>query len=157
MSGIPTTGEATIVIQMPESAGGGLPEEAPSPSKPQSEGNKSKDPVNGDKKGQVKTALAVNAVKSVAKQAVSAAVSNIGLATGNYYLQSRVQEGMQMLEKGIGIGTAFASNVYVGIAAVAMEGVSMLSDYFKQKKEVDIENFAAAQYAKRLGFTVGRK
>jgi hypothetical protein len=157
MSGIPTTGEATIVIQMPESAGGGLPEEAPSPSKPQSEGNKSKDPVNGDKKGQVKTALAVNAVKSVAKQAVSAAVSNIGLATGNYYLQSQVEEGVQLVSKGIGIGAAFASNVYVGIAAVAMEGVSMLSDYFKQKKEMDIENFAAAQYAKRLGFTVGRK
>jgi hypothetical protein len=157
MSGIPTTGETTIVIQMPETSGGGLPEEAPSPSKPQSEGNKSKDPVNGDKKGQVKTALAVNAVKSVAKQAVSAAVSNIGLATGNYYLQTRVQEGMQIVEKGVSIGAAFASNVYVGIAAVAVEGVSMLSDYFKQKKEMDIENFAAGQYAKRLGFTVGRK
>lgn len=157
MSGIPTTGEATIVIQMPETSGGELPEEAPSPSKPQDESNKSKNPVRGDKKGQAKAALAVNAAKSIATQAVNATVSNIGLATGNYYLQSRVEEGLQAVGKGVSIGAAFASNVYVGIAAVAVEGVSMISDYFKQKKEVELENFAAAQYAKRLGYTVGRR
>lgn len=156
MSGIPTTGEMSIIIQMPENSGGELPSEAPSPSTPQDESNKSKDPVNGDKNGQFKLSIAVSTAKNIAMQGVNAAVSNIGLATGNYYLQSKIESGIQAGQTIVGLAASF-TNVYTAIAAVAGLGISAASQIYQQKKEREIANYQAEQYAKRLGYTVGRK
>lgn len=156
MSEIPTTGELSVVIQMPENSGGELPTDAPSPSTPQDESNKSKDPVNGDKNSQFKLSMAVSTAKNIAMQGVNAAVSNIGLATGNYYQQTKVENVIQAGQTIVGLAVSF-SNVYTAIAAVAGLGISAASQIYKQKKEREIENYQAEQYAKRLGYTVGRR
>ena len=156
MSNIPTTGDQTIVIQMPETSGGELPEEAPSPSSPAKEGNTSKDPVKGDKNSQLKMSAALGVAKNLAMQGVNAAVSNIGLATGNYYMQSKVENVMQAGQTIVGLAASF-TNVYTAIAAVGGMAISGVAKVFAETKQREMANYQAEQYAKRLGYTVGRR
>lgn len=156
MSSTPTTGELNIVIQMPETSGGELPEEAPSPSSPAKEGNTSKDPVKGDKKGQLQLAAAVGVAKNLAMQGLNAAVSNIGLATGNYYAQAKVETAMQAGSTIIGLAASF-SNVYTAIAAVGGLAIQTGAQVYQDLKGQRYANYDAQQYAKRLGYTVGRR
>lgn len=156
MSNIPTTGDQTIVIQMPETSGGELPEEAPSPSSPAKEGNTSKDPVKGDKKGQVSLAMAANVAKNLAQQGLNAAISNIGLATGNYNAQARVEEAMEIGSTVTSLALSTA-NIYTMVATVGAMAISGVAKTFATQKERDIANYESEQYAKRLGYTVGRR
>jgi hypothetical protein len=151
-----TNGELAIVIQMPENAGGELPKEAPTAGSPQDESNPSTDPVNGSKNSQVKLALALSTAKNIGMQGLNAAVSNIGLATGNYYKQAKVERTMQAGTTLVGLAASF-TNIYTAIAAVAGLGIQMASQSYKQGREIEIANYESEQYAKRIGYTVDRR
>ena len=156
MANVPTSGETAIVIQMPENAGGELPKEAPSPGAPQDESKPSTNPKDGTKSGSVKLALALSTAKNIGMQGLNAAVSNMGLATGDYHKQARVERGIQAGQTIVGVGLAF-TNIYTAIATVAGTGIQMASEIYKQNREREIANYEAEQYAKRIGFTVDRR
>lgn len=156
MAGIPTTGEQVIVIQMPETEGGDLPKEAPSPATPQDEAKPSKNPVDGGKNEQVKLALALSTAKNIGMQGLNAAVSNMGLATGNYQGQRKVENAIKAGSTIVGMAASF-TNIYTAIAAVAGLGIQAASEAYKQQAEREIANYEANAYAKRIGFTVDRR
>lgn len=156
MAGIPNTGEQVIVIQMPETEGGDLPKEAPSPATPQDEAKPSKNPVDGGKNEQVKLALALSTAKTIGMQGLNAAVSNIGLATGNYYKQAKIERAIQAGSTMVGLAASF-TNVYTAAIALAGLGIQAASESYKQTRELEIANYQSEQYAKRIGFTVDRR
>ena len=156
MANVPTSGEMAIVIQMPESAGGELPKEAPSPGAPQDESRPSTNPKDGTKSGGVKLAVALSAAKTIGMQGLNAAVSNIGLATGNYYQQAKIERGIQAGSTIVGLAASF-TNPLTAIVAIAGLGIQTASEGFKQTKELEIANYQSAQYAKRIGYTVDRR
>lgn len=156
MSKVPTTGELSIVIEMPEHVGGELPSATASPGAPQDESEPSANPVSGGKNGQVKLAMAVSTAKNIAMQGINAAVSNIGLATGNTYQQAKIERGLQAGQSIVGLAMAF-TNPYTAIAAVAGMGIQAAAETYRQNKEREIANYQAEQYAKRIGYTVDRR
>jgi hypothetical protein len=156
MAGVPTSGELAIVIEMPETAGGDLPKQAPSPASPQDEGQATTNPVEGNKNGQVKLAMALSTAKNIGMQGLNAAVSNIGLATGNYQAQRGVEKAMQTGTSLLGLAASF-TNPFTAVAAVAGLAIQTGSEIYKQNKEREFANYEAEQYAKRLGFTVDRR
>lgn len=157
MSKVPTTGELSIVIEMPEHVGGELPSATNSPAAPQDESKPSTNPVSGGKNGQVKLALAVSTAKNIAMQGINAAVSNIGLATGNTYQQAKIERGLQAGQSILSLGVAFYSNPIMGAVALAGMGIQAAAETYKQNKEREIANYQAEQYAKRIGYTVDRR
>lgn len=156
MAGVPTTGELAIVIQMPETEGGELPKEAPSPASPQDEAKPSTNPVDGNKNGQAKLAMALSAAKNIGMQGLNAAVSNIGLATGNYQAQRGVEKAIQAGSTIVGMAASF-TNIYTAIAAVAGMAIQKGSEIYKVQREREIANYEASAYAKRIGYTVDRR
>lgn len=158
---IPTSGSVDIVIQMPSESGGNVGdtvgEGAASPANPQQEGGVSSNPVTPtDKNKQVKLATAIQAAKSVGTQALNAAVSNIGLATGNYYAQARAQEAISGINTVIGLAMSAANPVTFGVAIAGM-AISAGSEIYRQEKQREHDNYVAAQNARRLGFSEFRK
>ena len=153
---VQTSGENVFIIQMPESAGGELPKEAPSPGAPQDESNPSTNPVSGKKNGQVKLAVALSAAKTIGMQGVKAVVSNIGLATGDYAKQARVERAIEVGSSMVGLAASF-TNPYTAAVAVAGIAISGIAETYKQNKELAISNYNSTQYAKRLGYTEGRR
>lgn len=156
MANVPTSGEMAIVIQMPENAGGELPKEAPSPGAPQDESNPSTNPKDGTKSGSVKLAVALSAAKTIGMQGLNAAVSNIGLATGNYYKQAKIERAIQAGSTMVGLAASF-TNIYTAAIALAGLGIQAASEGYKQTRELEIANYQSEQYAKRIGFTVDRR
>lgn len=158
MASVPTQGVMTIVIQMPESAGGETDGGTPTPDKPKTEGNTSGNPVKGGKDIQAKIERGLMWGKGMATQATNAYVSQIGLSTGNYEKQRRAEQGLQGISAAANMITALATGNYVAVATMAVSyGISA---YFEQKqltKEREIENYQAAQYAKRIGYSVDRR
>ena len=162
MAGIPTQGTMTIVIEMPESTGGEtgntINNETPSPSNPKQEGNKSANPVKGGSDIQAKIALGVSLAKGAATQAVNAYVSQIGLMTGDYYGQKRIEQGLSTVSKAAGYGIAIGTQNYVAAAAMLISDVtSSVFELRAQRREREIANYQAQQYAKRIGYSEGRK
>lgn len=156
MSNIPTSGEAVIVVQMPGTAGGELPKEAPSPGAPKDESNPSKNPKDGTQSGGAKLAVALSAAKTIGMQGVNAAVSNIGLATGNYFKQTKIEQAINAGKTMVGLAASF-TNPYTAIIAVAGLGIQTASEAYKQNKELELANYSSEQYAKRIGYTVDRR
>ena len=157
MAGVPTTGELSIVIQMPENAGGELPEATPSPGAPQDDSKPSTNPVSGGKNSQAKLALAANTVKDLGMQAINASISNIGLATGNTYAQAKAERAAQAVQSIAGVAVAFAANPIMGVVALAGMGIQAAAETYRQNKEREITNYQAEQYAKRIGYTGARR
>ena len=162
MANIPTQGTMTIVVQMPENAGGEtgntVGNETPSPANPKQEGNNSSNPVKGGQDMQAKLAMGISLAKGAATQAVNSYVSQIGLVTGDYYKQQRVEDGMAAFSKVAGYGIALDTGNYLAAAAMLISDVtSAVFEVRKQKREREIANYQAEQYAKRLGYSVSRK
>lgn len=157
MSKVPTTGELSIVIEMPEHVGGELPSATASPGAPQDVSEPSFNPVIGGKNGQVKLALAVSAAKNIVMQGINAAVSNIGLATGNTYQQAKIERGLQAGQSIFNLAFTFAQNPIAGAFTVAGMGIQAAAETYRQNKEREIANYQAEQYAKRIGYTVDRR
>ena len=154
MSGIPTSGAVEIVIQMPTDSGKQTGTE--SPASPQAFENTAETPEKGDNNSQVKLSLALNTAKNIGMQGLNAAVSNIGLATGNYYAQQQTQRAISGAQSLVGLAMSF-TNPYTAIAAVAGLAISAGSEMYQQNKQREIANYEAEQYAKRLGYTRDRR
>lgn len=162
MANIPTQGTATIVIQMPENAGGEtgntVGNETPSPSNPKQEGNNTANPVKGGKDIQGKIALGISLAKGAATQAVNSYVSQIGLTTGNYYEQQKTERTISAVQTLGAVTVAAATGNYLALATMAVSaGISSYFEEKKQNREREIANYQAEQYAKRIGYSVGRK
>ena len=162
MASIPTQGTMTIVVQMPETAGGEtgntINNETPSPSNPKQEGNKSSNPVKGGSDIQGKMALGVSLAKGAATQAVNSYVSQIGLMTGDYIEQHKIERGISIASKIGGYGMALATQNYAAVLAMGISDVTTsVFELRKQRREREIANYQAEQYAKRLGYSIGRK
>lgn len=157
MSNIPTTGTLSFIIQMPETAGGETGGgDSGNPGAPRQESNQSGNPVSGDKNNQVKLATAIQVVKSVGSQAINTAVSTIGLSTGNYYAQRKAERTMQAAGQLVPLAVS-ASNPVTLAVTIASMAISANAETWKQNKEREIENYQAAQYAKRLGYSKERR
>ena len=159
MSNIPTQGTMNIVIQMPGETGGsntagGI---SPNPADPQQEGGLSANPVQAeDKNKQTKLATAIQAAKTIGTQALNAAVSNIGLATGNMYAQQRAEAALSAVSTVTGLAVAAVNPVTFGVAVAGM-AISAGSQIYKEYKQREYDNYVAAQNARRAGFTENRR
>ena len=151
---IPTQGEMKIVIEMPGETGERI--NTPDPASPAPVNQPQENPVDGDKNSQAKLALAISSAKSLAMQGLNAGISNIGISTGNYYQQQRLQRSISGLQSVVGLAMAL-QNPITGVAAVAGLAISAGAETQRQTKEREIANFQAAQYAKRLGYTRDRR
>lgn len=153
-----TTGQFDIVIQMPDSTqakpSSGTPAQPMQENQPVQE-----DPVRGDgNKKSTAATVAIHTALNAGKQAGMAAISNIGLATGNNLLQQRVQSTVAVGTKLIGYGTAIVSgNWAAAVAMLASDAIGFVSEMYQADKNREIENYAAEQYARKLGYTNGRR
>lgn len=155
MAGTPTTGTLEFVINMPAETGESA-NNTPDPVQPQSESNTKDNPVKGSDKQQSRLALAAGVALNAAKQAGMAAISNLGLSTGNYYAQRRIEQATSATQSITALALS-ASNPYAFAGTLASMTIAGISEYYQQKKERDIANYQAEQYAKKLGFSSGRK
>ena len=156
-----TTGQFDIVIQMPAStetkAASGTPAQPMQENQPVQE-----DPVRGDNGGGKNSSAAATAAVHVAlnagKQAAMAAISNIGLATGNSVTQMRIENTISAVSKVAGFATAIATKNYAAaISMVLSDTIGFVSEMYQEDKNKQIENYSAAQYARKLGYTNGRR
>lgn len=154
-----TTGQFDIVIQMPDSTqakpSSGTPAQPMQENEPVQE-----DPVRGDGGGKSQTVASVAAhiALNAGKQAAMAAISNIGLATGNSALQQRVQSAVSTITKGVGYATAIVSgNWAVAVGMLASDAIGFVSEMYQEDKNRQIANYSAEQYARKLGYTNGRR
>lgn len=115
---------------------------------------------NGQSKDNAKAFWTYNRAMSVAKQfgtqVVNGAVGQIGLNTGNYVLQERVQRGMDVAQKVIGLGVTFAVNPWLGILAVASEGIGAAFSIHAQMIEIAWQNRSANELARRAGYLANK-
>lgn len=155
MSEIPTTGSMEIIIQMPEETGEST-SEVPSPASPQNIENENENPSVPDDKSQMGLSMAVHGAMNIASQGVNAVVSNIGLATGNYYAQQKAQNAISGIQSIAGLAMSF-TNPYTAVMAVAGLAISTGVEIYQQKKEREIANYQSEQYAKRIGYTRDRR
>ena len=81
---------------------------------------------------------------------MNAAVSNIGLATGNMYAQQRAEAALSAVSTVTGLAVA-AVNPVTGMA------ISAGSQIYKEYKQREYDNYVAAQNARRAGFTENRR
>ena len=155
---VQTTGEMRIIIQMPENAGGDTQSvnNGNSPVTPQDATIQTSNPVKGNNNSQAALATAIQATKTVGSQAINAAISNIGISSGNYYAQRQSQNAISLVST-IGAIAMSASNPITLAVSVASMAISVGSQYYQQQKQINADNYQTAQYAKRLGYTVGRK
>ena len=158
---IPTNGQVKIVIQFGEQSENTADGNSPSPSSPMQEGTPAKKPTEGKEKNDKGAAavglVAIDTVKTLGMQALNASVSQIGLTTGNYYEQAQMQRSMTAATSMASLAiTAMHSPVAAAVALAGM-GVSSYFEMKQQTKEREIANYQAAQYARRIGYSVGRK
>ena len=159
MSNIPTQGTMNIVIQMPGETGGSNTAggNSPNPADPQQEGGLSANPVQAeDKNKQTKLATAIQAAKTIGTQALNAAVSNIGLATGNMYAQQRAEAALSAVSTVTGLAVAAVNPVTFGVAVAGM-AISAGSQIYKEYKQREYDNYVAALNARRAGFSENRR
>lgn len=154
-----TTGQFDIVIQMPDSTQ--AKPNAGTPAQPMQENEPvQEDPVRGEGGGKSQTVAAVAAgvALNAGKQAAAAAISNIGLATGNTFAQRRIEKVVSTVSKGIGYGVAIATGNWATAAAMlASDAIGFVSEMYQADKNRQIENYATEQYARKLGYTNGRR
>lgn len=157
MASIPTTGELNINILFEDGAGKRTPNgDTQNPSNPVQEGlPNAKSPTESGAQSTVKH-FALNAMQSVGQKVVNTAVSNIGFRTGNYARQSTAESAVNAVTTGAGIAALAYSNVYLAIAALAVQAISMGVEAKNEQLRLDRENFANSQKARKLGFTVNR-
>ena len=159
MSEIPTQGTLNIVILMPSDTGGNGTADgnAPNPADPQREGGLSANPVQSeDKNKQVKLATAIQAAKTIGTQALNAAVSNIGIAKGKIYLQQQSEATLSAVNTAVGLAAAAANPVTFGVAVAGL-AISTGSQIYRDYKQREHDNYVAAQFARRAGFTENRR
>lgn len=152
---VPTSGEYNIVIDMPEETG---QNDVPDPSAPQQENAPPTDPARGEKTQSAVMAGVVQVVTSAGKQALSSAVSNIGLATGNEQLQKSVEKAISVGTSAVAFVGMLATQNYVAAAITAVStAISTVTEVWQYEKQREIANVEAGQYARKLGYTNARR
>lgn len=120
------------------------------PSSPQNVGQpQAENPTSASET--VAISAGVNVAISLGKQAVTAAVSNIGLATGNNYAQEKAQSILSAIGTGAGL-IASMSNPLTAVAAVGAFAISAASQVYRREKERMWDNRRANQNAILYGF-----
>lgn len=154
-----TSGTFDIVIQMPSDTASTA--NAGTPAQPMQDNTPVQaNPVSGDSKnGRGVTAAALTHVAmNAGKQAMNAAISNIGLATGNNYMQKRVERGVTLATKAIGYGAAVLSgNPVLVVGMLASDAISIATEGYQIQKEREIADYQASQYARKIGYTNARR
>jgi hypothetical protein len=155
-----TTGTFDIVIQMPESTGS--QNSAGTPAQPMQENEPvKKDPVrggDGSGGGSGATSALIHLGMDAGKQTISAAISNIGLATGNYYMQKKVERGVTIAAKAVGYVGAIAAQQYWLVAGMLVsDAISIATENYQIQKEREIADYQASQYARKIGYTNARR
>lgn len=152
---VPTSGEYNIVIDMPEETG---QNDVPDPSAPQQENAPPTDPARGNGAQSAVMAGVVQVVTSAGKQALSSAVSNIGLATGNEQLQKSVQNAISVGTTVASVAGMVATQNYVAAIITAVSAtISTVTEVWQYEKQREIANAETAQYARKLGYTNARR
>lgn len=107
-------------------------------------------------KSNAKAFFTLDRAKSVAtqfaSQIVDRHVSTIGSRTGNYVLQERVQNGLNVASKVIGIGVSFAVNPILGALNVVSEGINIAFEVAQRNREIMWQNRSANELARRAGY-----
>lgn len=107
-------------------------------------------------KENAKAFFSLDRAKSVAKQfatqIVNRHVASIGSRTGNYVLQERVQNGLNIASKLIGIGVSFAINPWLGAANLVSEGIDVAFNVAQRNREIMWQNRSASELARRAGY-----
>lgn len=150
---VPTTGELNINILF--NGEGGEPtteQQAGNPSAPENVGQPNESEPTSSGNGSLTLSAGVNVAISLGKQAVNAAVSNIGLATGNNYAQSRIQGAISAIST-VAALAASASNPLTFAATAGALLISGVSQVYQNYKERQWENRRAEQYAILYGFS----
>jgi hypothetical protein len=150
---VQTSGEQTIIIEMPGETG---EQTAPDPANPQNENRPPENPASGSTGNAVALSTAIQAAKQVGTQALNAVVSNIGLATGNTYAQQKIQNTIQGVQTVAALAMSATNWVTFAVTAASM-AISAGAEAFQQYKQREIENYSAAQVARRLGYSNARR
>lgn len=154
--GVPTNGKMEIIIEMPSETGK-INNENPSPASPQRLEDTSGNPTKGESSKMAVLSVALEHTKTIGMQAINSSVSNIGIATGNYYAQQKAERALNGIMQFAGIAmTAMVNPVLAGVNLACM-AISTGAETYRQNKEREIANYQAEQYAKRLGYTRDRK
>lgn len=94
--------------------------------------------------------------KSVAQQfstqIVNRHVAMIGSKTGNYVLQERIQTGLNIAQKVVGIGVSFAINPWLGALNLVSEGINIAFEVAARNREIMWQNRSASELARRAGY-----
>lgn len=98
----------------------------------------------------IKQAAAVSVATSLAQKAANEVVSNIGATTGNYNMQASVQAGLGAVGMISGLVMSL-SNPATAILSIGGLIISMASKSYQAQKQNQIENYTAAQNARRYG------
>ena len=153
---VPTTGQFDIVIQMPEETGKAP---AATSTQPMQEAEPAlENPVQGKKENAATTAALTHMLMSSGRQALNAVASNIGLAMGNQRKQERVQKSIQGITTTVTVAGMLLTGNWIGALAVGVSaGISSASEAYQQNKQREIDNYVAAQYARKLGYTNARR
>ena len=152
---IPTHGKFDIIISFDENGGDSL-QTQPTAASPQQEGQKPKNPKDGNNKSQALMAAAVQVTYNLGKQAVTTAIGNIGISTGDYYAQKQVQRNMSAMGTVLGLAMA-AKNPLMLAMSVGSMAITAASEIKQQNIQRDIANYTAAQQAKRIGYSIDRR
>lgn len=103
-----------------------------------------------------KTAFTVNQALRVAerlsKQIATNVIGSIGTFSGNYVLQERVEQGLNIGTKLVGVGVAFAANPVLGAVALVGEGIDLGFQVAKYQRQIQWQNASAAELRRRAGY-----
>lgn len=133
----------TIKIKVSNSDGGGGDEQNPEKILPMPKQNRN---------GLLTVQRAVDIAKQFGAQIVDKSVSMIGLSTGNYALQNRLQRAIGIGSKAVGIGVSFAINPVLGTISLVGEGVNFAFEAYAQTRQIAWQNRSAEEMARRAGY-----
>lgn len=110
-------------------------------------------------KENAKAIFTLDRAKSIAKQfgtqIVGGHINSIGSRTGNYVLQERVQNGLNIAQKVVGIGVSFAINPALGAVNLISEGIGFAFQVAERNREIMWQNRSANELARRAGYLSG--
>lgn len=93
-------------------------------------------------------------VASTAKQALNTQVSTIGIDTGDYLEQKKIENIVSAVEWGVSTAGAFATNVYVGLAKLAVDGFNLVSQAVVGQKKYRRQRENEEMMLRRSGNTL---
>ena len=90
--------------------------------------------------------------KSLAMSVASNTIGTIGARTGNYVQQQQIETAINFGSKAVSIGSAFAANVWLGVAAVAGEAINTGFQLANYQRELEWANRDRYELQRRAGY-----